>query len=548
MEINVAGLVVLIVFYVIILVVGVTAAKCVKIDEENKSEMASVAGRQLYGVVGIFTMIATTVGGGFINGTAESIATGGLAWTISPMAIFVGLVLGGIIYAGRMRERKYVTMLQPIEECYGRVVACLVYLATLCGDVFWTASILNALGTSLSIILGINVETAIVVSASITVLYTMIGQMISVAYTDIVQLILITVGLVLAIPFVVTDERVGDVSTTSDAWLGSLDGRHAVAWVDLALAMIFGTIPWQSYFQRVLSVRSVREAQILSVLAGMGTLVLAVPPFLIGALSTAADWSNSSLTGGLDPVSANMSSMILPLVLKEFTPSAVSIIGLGAISAAVMSSMDSSILGSSSMFTHNVYRTAIRAQASEQELMWVQRLSILAIGIIATVLSIFVRTVWGLFVLAADIVFVIVLPQLTCALFLPATNGYGGIVGFTLGTVLRIGAGESFLDLPPFIYYPFYDHDVPEQLFPFRSFAFVVSLLGLIIISYMMKFLFEKEILHPKYDFLGALDSGCVDITLTYTDTNRGLALDKVHMPEKLPGTANDIAVVRHKQ
>jgi high affinity choline transporter 7 len=37
---------------------------------------------------------ATTVGGGYINGTAESIATDGLVWTLAPLGIFLGLLTG----------------------------------------------------------------------------------------------------------------------------------------------------------------------------------------------------------------------------------------------------------------------------------------------------------------------------------------------------------------------------------------------------------------------------------------------------------------------
>ena len=44
--------------------------------------------------------------------------------------------------------------------------------------------------------MGLTVEVAILVSAGVTILYTMVGQMISVAYTDVIQLICITVGLV----------------------------------------------------------------------------------------------------------------------------------------------------------------------------------------------------------------------------------------------------------------------------------------------------------------------------------------------------------------
>ena len=58
------------------------------------------------------------------------------------------VVSGGLVFAAPMRRARYLTMLQPVEEKYGRLVVCLVYLASLCGDIFWTASILSALGES----------------------------------------------------------------------------------------------------------------------------------------------------------------------------------------------------------------------------------------------------------------------------------------------------------------------------------------------------------------------------------------------------------------
>ena len=38
--------------------------------------------------------LATFVGGGYINGTAEGIAKDGLAWTIAPFGIFIGTIIG----------------------------------------------------------------------------------------------------------------------------------------------------------------------------------------------------------------------------------------------------------------------------------------------------------------------------------------------------------------------------------------------------------------------------------------------------------------------
>ena len=56
--------------------------------------------------------------------------------------------------------------------------------------------------------------------------------------------------------------------------------------------------------------------------------------------------------------------LVLPMVLQYLTPSWVSFIGLGAISAAVMSSADSSVLSASSMFGHNIYKLIIRKNVS----------------------------------------------------------------------------------------------------------------------------------------------------------------------------------------
>ena len=50
--------------------------------------------------------------------------------------------------------------------------------------------------------------------------------------------------------------------------------------------------------------------------------------------------------------------------------------------------------------------------------------------------------------MAADIIFVIMLPQLVCVLFFSFSNTYGAFAGFFTGLVLRIGAGESYLSLP----------------------------------------------------------------------------------------------------
>jgi hypothetical protein len=53
---------------------------------------------------------------------------------------------GGIFFANKMREQGYITMLDPLQDSFGERMGGLLFLPALCGEVFWAAGILAALG------------------------------------------------------------------------------------------------------------------------------------------------------------------------------------------------------------------------------------------------------------------------------------------------------------------------------------------------------------------------------------------------------------------
>ena len=122
-----------------------------------------------------------------------------------------------------MRSRGYVTMLDPFQQLYGKRMGGLLFIPALMGEIFWSAAILSALGKStllsltpskrftkqcplirvfltsgatLSVIVDINIKMSVVISALIAIFYTLVGGLYSVAYTDVVQLFCIFLGLV----------------------------------------------------------------------------------------------------------------------------------------------------------------------------------------------------------------------------------------------------------------------------------------------------------------------------------------------------------------
>ncbi|KAG8001616.1 High affinity choline transporter 1 [Nibea albiflora] len=486
MTIHVEGLVAIAVFYLLILFVGIWAAWKNKHSGEaegtDRSETIMVGGRDIGLFVGGFTMTATWVGGGYINGTAEYVYLPdyGLAWAQAPFGYALSLVVGGLFFAKPMRSRGYVTMLDPFQQLYGKRMGGLLFIPALMGEIFWSAAILSALGATLSVIVDINIKISVVISALIAIFYTLVGGLYSVAYTDVVQLFCIFVGLWISVPFALTNPAVSDITVTAvkqvyqSPWRGTIPRGNTWVWIDNFCLLMLGGIPWQVYFQRVLSASSATYAQVLSFLAAFGCLVMAVPSVLIGAIGA---------------------------------------------STAVMSSADSSILSASSMFARNIYQLAFRQSASDREIVWVMRITIFVFGGLATLMALVTGTVYGLWYLSSDLVYVIIFPQLLSVLFVKGTNTYGSVAAYLFGFVLRIGGGEPYLGLPPFIYYPGWTieqrihhmtgetEDVVVQKFPFKTISMLASFLGNVAVSYLAKYLFESGKISHKYDILDAVVS-----------------------------------------
>jgi high affinity choline transporter 7 len=178
--------------------------------------------------------------------------------------------------------------------------------------------------------------------------------------------------------------------------------------------------------------------------------------------------------------------MILPYVFEYLTPGIVAAIGLGALAAAVMSSMDSSILSASSMAAWNIYRPLVRPKATDKQLQKVIKRSIILVGVVAaTLIALNVKSVYALWYLSADLVYCILFPQLTIALFFKGATQYGAIAGLIVSAVLRIGGGDPVLGIPIMLPYPMIEDGV--VLFPFRTLAMVSGLLTIFVVSYLTR-------------------------------------------------------------
>jgi len=509
--VDVIGLVAIIIFYLAVLGVGIWASWKTRKEEQNQ-EQVMLAGRDIGLFVGMLTMGATWVGGGFINGSAQETYSAGLIWTQAPFGYACSLFISGTFFARIMRDSEYVTMVDPFTQKYGKWGA-LQALPAAVSEIFWSASILGALGSTLQVILNIDEKISIIMSAVIALGYTLLGGLISVAYTDVIQIFFIVFGLFLALPFAITHEAVTNIyeeklpGTETPAWYGSVNSQDWGVWTDYAFLLLFGGIPWQCYYQRVLSSRTGRRAQMLSYGGAVIALIMTGPSVLFGAIARNTDWSKAVGVEYPAP-EGNCAKVVLPLALQYLTPKPVAFFGLGAVSAAVMSSTDSSMLSASTMIARNFYQVVFRPKASDKEIIWVLWGCIIVNCCIATCLAIVYNNIYDLFVLCGDFMFVIVFGQLALVLFFKKGNTYGSVSSFFVALVLRLLCGDPKMDLPRAISFGTIVTSTGEGDVPFRTIVCLIGILTHLLVSLLTHHLFTEEKLDLSKDFFGCFKRG----------------------------------------
>ncbi|CAJ1066839.1 high-affinity choline transporter 1-like [Xyrichtys novacula] len=263
MAVNIPGLIAMFFFYLLVLGTGIWASFKSRKEQKKTAatglDMALLGNRRINWVVGIFTMTATWVGGGFINGTTEMMYTPsmGLTWTVMIIAAYsFAFIVGGLTFAKPMREKNFVTMLDPFRVKYGKVLTAGLCLASLIVDVVWVTATLIGLGGTMSVVLDLPYSVCIWISAVVAIIYTLLGGLYSVAYTDVMQLTLIFLGLYTCVPFVLMNPSTLDISQTlfnntlHEPWIGAPGLDKIWIMIDNFLFLALGSQGYQCFHRR----------------------------------------------------------------------------------------------------------------------------------------------------------------------------------------------------------------------------------------------------------------------------------------------------------
>ncbi|KAJ0057012.1 hypothetical protein NL108_000834, partial [Boleophthalmus pectinirostris] len=472
----------------------------------------------------------TWVSGGFILGTAELVydPTKGLLWAVGPVAFAMNMIIGGLFFVTPMRSKNYVTLMDPFQEKYGNTIAAVLFIPILLADIFWAACILGALGATVSVITDISRYWSVFISAVVAIVYTVLGGLYSVAYTDVIQLMFMFFGLVrsfivkdilnyrdvfdsilfysqwLCVPFILSSPYFNTITESAvnriyqEPWIGQIKMEDIGSWVDNVLLLSISGMCYQAFYQRVLSAASDAQAKLTCFVGAVLCPILGIPSVLVGAVAASTDWNQTSF-GGPSPYEQGLAGLILPIALQHLCPFFVSLVGMGALAAAVMSSVDSVLLSAASQIARNIYKNILYKKASEKSIMVVIRVSIILCGLLGALLGTISTSVVLFWIATSDLLYSIMTPQVICTLFLPHwVNHYGACSGFVSGLLLRALVGEPLLGLPSVLPLPWdkiLEDGQKQHVVPFRTAIVIITFATILLVSQISRWLSAKGLL-----------------------------------------------------
>ena len=471
-------LVVILLYLFTLIGIGLYKAKKIK----TQSDFA-VAGRSLTPWILVGTMLATWMGTGSILGNAGKTYDTGMAALILPLGSIIGIILLTKI-AGKVRSFEKFTVPEILGDRYGSSARLLSVIALVIAYMVIVSYQYNAGGAVLKTILTdangnslISVEMGTIIAAIFIIAYTMLAGLVSVAYTDVANGIIILFSFIIAIPiFLAEAGGLSGMAASFDA-MGKPD--HMNFWgvystmdiINFCLPPFLLIMGDANMYQRFFASKDAEGAK-------SATKVLIFAVALAELMIIISAWIVSSMIPD-----AEVGKYVLIYAAHKFLPTFLGAIMMTTIVGIIISTADSYLLVPATTLMRDIYLNYINPNADEKKIVFLSRVLVLILGIVAYIVSLGFAKSAGFFeraLYAYTIYGAAITPSLVAALFWKGATKQGAIVSILTGTVTTLlwkEAGFIRNIIPANVY------NNMDEVLP----AITLSVVSLVVVSLLTK-------------------------------------------------------------
>ncbi len=435
-------------YLLVTIAIGLWAAKRVK----NTADFA-IAGRHLPLVMIVTTTFATWFGSETVLGIPAKFVQGGLNGIVEdPFGAGTCLILVGLFFAARLYRMTLLTISDYYRERYGRVIEVVCSLIIILSYLGWVSAQVTALGLVFNLLSGgaISIPLGMVLGTASILAYTLFGGMWSVAVTDFIQMIILVVGLSIIAIFAADQaggaDKVIALASSKDLFnfLPEPSFEQITLFLAAAITMMFGSIPQQDVFQRVMSAKDVQAATRGPVIGGLCYIAFAfVPMFLVTSALIIMPETATTLIQD-DP------QKVIPTLVMEKMPFVMQVLFFGALLSALKSTASATLLAPSVTFVENIWRQFFPRQSDRQEL-WTMRIAVLIFSVCVCAYAIALQgtPIYDMVSSAYQVTLVGAFVPLTAGLYWKRATTQGAVFSIVLGILtwvlfMATPAGEAF--------------------------------------------------------------------------------------------------------
>ena len=383
MKFNLTVTVIVVLYLLVMLFIGWYSSKKIT---SNTDFM--VAGRRLGPFLMAGTLAATEIGGGSSLGVVQQgMQNHGIsaAWYIMTMG-FAFVIL--TFLAPKFRAATVKTVPEYFRRRYGKSAGLITAIIMLLPLIGLTAGQFIASSVILSTMLGINYKTAVIIVAVVVTIYSIMGGLWSVTLTDFIQVFLIIIGMIIAVPFAMRlAGGWGNVVANVPAeTFDMFKGYSPMAVISLTIMYVATFTVGQEAVSRYYAARDGKAAKQGSILAAIINFVYAFIHAILGIITLALINMGKFNAEDFADVGARYA---LPVLAMEAMPAVICGLLFAGIISATMSSSDSDLLGAGSIFANDIYRAVLKPDATSEEVMKVTKIVMAVVGIVSMFIALF---------------------------------------------------------------------------------------------------------------------------------------------------------------